>query len=160
MGNTFGKFGLLISGYYANRHNGPIDHSDFHKTGITVRGDYAISEKTKWVNDITYVNYYSDMLGSLDSVHFANKDYSTPQTFTYRKVPAIRYKSQLFHQWNDNSTTQVSFVYRDNSVQQNPSYRVKNCNRLLRWLTERSTKRLQHLYGGGTASAIVQFPEQ
>ena len=126
LGNTFGKFGLLISGYYANRHNGPIDHSDFHKTGITVRGDYAISEKTKWVNDITYVNYFSDMLGSLDSAHFANKDYSTPQTFTYRKVPALRYKSQLYHQWNDNSTTQVSFVYRDNSVQQNPSYRVKN----------------------------------
>ncbi|MFL5746707.1 MAG: TonB-dependent receptor [Niastella sp.] len=126
VGNTFGKFGLLISGYYADRHNGPIDHSDFHKIGITVRGDYAISEKTKWVNDITYVNYFSDMLGSLDSVHFANKDYSTPQTFTYRKVPALRYKSQLFHQWNDNSTTQVSFVYRDNSVQQNPSYRVKN----------------------------------
>ncbi|WP_245843471.1 TonB-dependent receptor [Niastella vici] len=126
VGQTFGKFGLLISGYYANRHNGPVDHSDFHKTGITLRGDYAISEKTKWVNDITYVNYYSDMLGSLDSAHFANKDYSTPQTFTYRKVPAIRYKSQLFHQWNSNSTTQVSFVYRDNSVQQNPSYRVKN----------------------------------
>lgn len=125
-GQTFGKFGLLVSGYYANRHNGPVDHSDFHKTGITIRGDYAISEKTKWVNNITYVNYYSDMLGSLDSAHFANKDYSTPQTFTYRKVPAIRYKSQLFHQWNSNSSTQVSFVYRNNSVQQNPSYRVKN----------------------------------
>lgn len=126
VGNTFGKFGLLISGYYANRQNGPIEHSNFHKTGITIRGDYAISDKTKWVNDITYVNYFSDMLGSLDSVHFANKDYSTPQTFTYRKVPALRYKSQLFHQWNSNSSTQVSFVFRDNSVQQNPSYRVKN----------------------------------
>jgi iron complex outermembrane recepter protein len=126
VGNTFGKFGLLVSGYYANRKNGPIDHSNFHKTGITIRGDYAISDKTKWVNDITYVNYFSDMLGSLDSAHFANKDYSTPQTFTYRKVPSLRYKSQLFHQWNSNSSTQVSFVFRDNSVQQNPSYRVKN----------------------------------
>lgn len=126
VGNTFGKFGLLISGYYADRKNGPIDHSNFHKTGITLRGDYAISDKTKWVNDITYVNYFSDMLGSLDSAHFANKDYSTPQTFTYRKVPALRFKSQLFHQWNNNSSTQVSFVFRDNSVQQNPSYRVKN----------------------------------
>jgi outer membrane receptor protein involved in Fe transport len=126
VGKTYGKFGLLISGYYANRHNGPVDHSDFHKTGITIRGDYAISENTKWVNDITYVDYYSDMPGSLDSAHFANKDYSTPQTFTYRKVPAVRYKSQLFHQWNSNSSTQVSFVYRDNSVKQNPSYRVRN----------------------------------
>jgi len=126
VGNTFGKFGLLISGYYADRHNGPVDHSDFHKAALTIRGDYAVNDKTKWVNDITYINYYSDMLGALDSAHFANKDYSTPQTFTYRKVPAIRYKSQLFHQWNSSSSTLVSVVYRDNSVQQNPSYRVKN----------------------------------
>jgi outer membrane receptor protein involved in Fe transport len=126
VGNTHGKFGWLISGYYADRHNGPIDHSDFHKGIITLRTDYTISDKTKWVNQLTWVNYYSDMLGSPDSIHFANKDYSTPQTFTYRKVPALRYKSQLFHQWNDNSATQVAFVFRDNSVQQNPSYRVKN----------------------------------
>ena len=126
MGNNFGKFGLLVSGYYANRNNGPVAHSDFHKTAITVRGDYAINDKTKWVNDLTYVDYYSDMLGTLDSTKFANKDYSTPQTFTYRKVPALRYKSQLFRQWNAGSQTQLAFVYRDNAVAQNPSYRVRN----------------------------------
>lgn len=125
-GTTFGKFGILVSGYYANRHNGPIGHSDFHKTALTVRGDYNFSEHTKWINDITIVDYYSDMLGALDSIHFKNKDYSTPQTFTYRKVPALRFKSQLFHEWNTNSSSQLSFVYRDNSVQQNPSYRIKN----------------------------------
>jgi iron complex outermembrane receptor protein len=126
VGNTFGKFGLLISGYYADKRNGPVEHSDFHKGIITLRGDYAINDKTKWVNQFTYVDYNSDMLGSLDSTHFANKDYSTPQTFTYRKVPALRYKSQLFHQWNHNSSSQVAFVFRDNSVQQNPAYRIKN----------------------------------
>jgi iron complex outermembrane recepter protein len=125
-GNTFGKLGLLVSGYYANRSNGPVDHSDFHKAALSIRGDYRFSDKTKWTNSFTYVDYYSDMLGSLDSVHFLNKDYSTPQTFTYRKVPALRYKSQLYHQWNSNSSTQVSFVYRNNTVEQNPSYRVKN----------------------------------
>ncbi len=127
-GSTFGKLGVLVSGYYANRHNGPVDHSDFHKTAFTARVDYNISDKTKWINDVTYINYYSDMLGSLDSTHFANKDYSTPQTFTYRKVPAVRYKSRLEHQWNSNSATQFALVYRNNSVQQNPSYRVKNAN--------------------------------
>lgn len=125
-GSTSGKFGWLLSGYYADKRNGPVPHSDFHKGIITLRGDYAISDKTKWVNQITYVDYYSDMLGSLDSTQFANKDYSTPQTFTYRKVPALRYKSQLFHQWNNNSATQAAFIYRDNSVQQNPSYRIRN----------------------------------
>jgi outer membrane receptor protein involved in Fe transport len=126
IGNTFGKFGLLVSGYYANRNNGPVDHSNFHKSAITIRGDYRFNDKTKWVNDLTYVDYYSDMLGSLDSIHFLQKDYSTPQTFTYRKVPALRYKSQLYRQWNSKSATQLSVVYRNNSVGQNPSYRVKN----------------------------------
>jgi Outer membrane receptor proteins, mostly Fe transport len=125
-GSSSGKFGWLLSGYYADKRYGPVPHSDFHKGIITLRGDYAFSDKTKWVNQLTYLDYYSDMPGSLDSVHFDNKDYSTPQTFTYRKVPALRYKSQLFHQWNSNSSSQAAFVYRDNAVQQNPSYRVRN----------------------------------
>jgi outer membrane receptor protein involved in Fe transport len=126
VGNTFGKFGVLLSGYYANRNNGPVEHSDFHKTALTLRMDYAINAKTNWSNSITYIDYYSDMLGTLDSTKFSKKDYSTPQTFTYRKVRAFRYRSQLTHQWKENSETQVSFIFRDNAIGQNPSYRVRN----------------------------------
>src|SRR6185369_12422938 len=67
-----------------------------------------------------------DMLGTLDSVKFSRKDYSTPQTFTYRKVTALRYRSTLSRKWNDNSELQVSFVFRDNAIGQNPSYRIRN----------------------------------
>jgi iron complex outermembrane recepter protein len=125
-GNTIGKWGLLVNGYYADRNNGPVEHSDFHKAAVTLRADHSINAKTKWSNRITWVDYYSDMLGTLDSTKFAKKDYSNPQTFTYRSVKALRYTSQLTRQWNQQSETQASVVVRHNAIGQNPSYRVRN----------------------------------
>lgn len=123
-GTTFGKWGVVVSGYYADRHDGPIDYSDYHKTAVTLRADYKASNKTTWSNTLSYINYYSDMTGALDSTHFAHKDYSTPYSFTYRKTDALRIKSQLTQQWNSNSQTQVAALYRDNSIKQNPSYYI------------------------------------
>jgi len=126
VGGSTGKWGLIASGYYANRTDGPIQHSDFHKTALTLRADYKAGDHLTWSNTLTYVNYYSDMYGSLDSAHFAQKNYQTPYSFTYRKVEALRIKSQLNYQWNDNGATQVTIAYRDNSIGQNPSYYIKN----------------------------------
>lgn len=125
-GGTAGKWGFVVSGYYANRHNGPIDYSDFHKTAVTFRADYKAGEKTTWINSISYIDYYSDMTGSLDSAQFALKDYSSPYSFTYRKTNALRVRSQLIQQWNDRSQTQLSLLFRDNAVKQNPSYYISN----------------------------------
>ncbi|SCC61323.1 Outer membrane receptor proteins, mostly Fe transport [Chitinophaga costaii] len=125
-GASLGKWGLLVSGYYANRKNGPIDYSDFHKTAVTLRADYKASAHTLWSNSITLVDYYSDMTGALDSTHFTHKDYSTPYSFTYRKTYALRARSSLSHRWNEHAETQVSAVFRDNSVKQNPSYYIYN----------------------------------
>ncbi|PUZ23326.1 TonB-dependent receptor [Chitinophaga parva] len=125
-GTSFGKWGMLVSGYYANRHNGPIDYSDFHKTAVTVRADYKANVHTLWTNSITLADYYSDMTGALDSTHFAHHDYSTPYSFTYRKTYALRARSTLSHRWNEQSETQVSAVFRDNAVKQNPSYYIYN----------------------------------
>lgn len=123
-GTTFGKWGIIASGYYADKRNGPIEYSDFHKGAISIRSDYRAGEKTNWTNTLSLVDYDSDMSGSIDSIKFAKKDYTSLQTFTYRKVYALRYKSILNHQWNDNSSTNVSLLYRDNSVKQNPSYSI------------------------------------
>ncbi|HVZ24823.1 MAG TPA: TonB-dependent receptor plug domain-containing protein, partial [Sediminibacterium sp.] len=46
VGTATGKWGLLASGYYANRTNGQVDYSDFHKTAITLRTDYKPNTKT------------------------------------------------------------------------------------------------------------------
>lgn len=124
LGTTIGKVGFVISGYYANQANGPIQYSNFHKSASTYRLDYHIDNATTWSNSVTYVDYFSDMYGQLDSTHFATKNYSAQAFFTYRKVYAFRGKSVLTHQWNDHSTTTATFMYRNNSVIQNPSYSI------------------------------------
>jgi iron complex outermembrane receptor protein len=124
VGTSVGKWGIIASGYYADKRNGVIDYSDFHKTGISLRTDYKASDKTTWSNTLSYVDYYSQMTGSLDSTKFATKNYLSQHTFTFRSVYALRIKSMLTHQWNKQSESSVSFMYRDNSVKQNPSYSV------------------------------------
>lgn len=119
-----GRWGIIASGYYANRHNGKIDFSDFHKTAFTLRTDYKAGNLLTWTNSATYVDYYSDMTGTLDSAKFADKNYTTPHTFTYRSVQAFRLRSTLNLSWNANSQTQFTILYRNNTIGQNPSYAV------------------------------------
>lgn len=125
-GASFGKLGIAFNGYFARNNNGVLERSDFKKYTGTLRADYLVSDKTKLSVSITALDYYSDMRGSLDSTAFRNKDYSTPQTFTWRKVNALRFKAQLDHKWRNGSNTNIALIYRDNSVAQNPSYRVKD----------------------------------
>jgi iron complex outermembrane receptor protein len=124
IGATAGKLGFIVSGYYANQTNGPIQYSDFHKTAVTARLDYHIDTNTTWTNSVSYINYFSDMYGSLDSSHFSSKNYSSQAFFTFRKVTALRARSTISHQWSANGSTSATFMYRDNSVAQNPSYSI------------------------------------
>jgi iron complex outermembrane recepter protein len=125
-GFTSGKWGVSVNGYYADKRNSYIEYSDFHKGILSARVDYRFSDKTLLTNTITWMDYYSDMPGGIDSTKFANKSFLNPQTFTYRSVDALRYRSTLQHSWNDNSRSSVSFLYRDNTIGQNPAYSVKD----------------------------------
>ncbi|MBW4889404.1 TonB-dependent receptor [Mucilaginibacter sp. HMF5004] len=124
IGSSSGKLGLIVSGYYADQTNGPIEYSDFHKTAVSVRLDYKIDKNTLWTNSLSYINYFSDMYGSLDSAHFDRKNYTAQAFFTYRKVKALRARSTISHNWTDSSTTTAIIMYRDNAVIQNPSYSI------------------------------------
>lgn len=126
IGNTFGKFAAVLSGYYANRNNGPIDYSNYHKTAFTLNTLYQISPSLSWQNKATYVDYYADMSGSLDSLAFAHKDFTSHYQFTYRKVKAFRGSSILTKTWNPQSETKLSLMYRNNQTGQNPAYRIKD----------------------------------
>ena len=123
---TTGKWGFMVSGYYADKRNGFLEYSDFHKGILTTRIDYRFSEKTTLINTFTLLKYYSDMSGSIDSSMFANKSFTNLQTFTYRKVNALRYRSTLSHTWNNNSNSSITMLYRDNAIGQNPAYRIKD----------------------------------
>lgn len=126
-----GKWGFALSGYYADKRNSFIQYTDFHKANFTARIDYRFSEKTTLVNSITWLDYYSDMTGGIDSTDFADKSFESTQTFTYRKVNALRYRSTLTHSWNENSKTTASILFRNNSIGQNPAYAIKNDYRKL-----------------------------
>lgn len=121
-----GKWGFLLSGYYADKKNGYLEYSDFNKSVLTARIDYRFSNKTDLSNSITWMDYDSDMPGGIDSAMFASKSFTNLQTFTYRKVNALRYRSILTHKWNDNGKTTISVLFRDNSIGQNPAYRIKD----------------------------------
>ena len=121
-----GKWGFVVSGYHADKRNGFLEYSDFSKSTITARVDYRFSEKTTLSNSVTWLKYNSDMSGGIDSTMFANKSFKNLHTFTYRKVDALRYHSTLTHVWNDKSKTTFTALYRDNSIGQNPAYRVKD----------------------------------
>jgi iron complex outermembrane recepter protein len=125
-GFTKNKWGFALSGYYADKRNSFMEYSDFHKATLTGRIDYRFSSKTILSNSATWLNYYSDMPGGVDSTMFATKTFVNPQTFTYRSVDAFRYRSTLTHTWNENSRTTASIIYRDNTIGQNPSYRIKD----------------------------------
>ena len=120
------KWGFVLSGYYADKRNSFMEYSDFHKAILTARIDYRLSNKTTLSNSATWLHYYSDMPSGLDSAMFATRTFVNPQTFTYRKVNAGRYRSTLTHTWSDNSKSIVSLIYRDNSIGQNPNYRIKD----------------------------------
>ena len=123
---TKGKWGFVVSGYHADKRNGFLEYTDFQKSTITARVDYRLSEKTTLSNSVTWLKYNSDMSGGIDSTMFASKSFKNPHTFTYRKVDALRYHSTLTHIWNDRSKTTLTALYRDNSIGQNPAYRVKD----------------------------------
>lgn len=123
---TKGKWGFVLSGYYADKRNSFLEYTDFHKGIITGRADYRFSDKTILSSSITWMNYYSDMPGGIDSAMFASRTFKNLQTFTYRKVEAFRYHSTLTQNWNKHSKTTASVVYRNNTIGQNPQYRIKD----------------------------------
>lgn len=124
--STVKKLGFVVSGYYANQHNGYMDHSDFHKLALTGKLVYQANEKNKWTNAISYIDYKTDQTGGLDSAHFFARDYKNFQTFTYREVNALRIRSTWEHTWNNTNHTSFTAFFRNNRIGQNPFYAIKD----------------------------------
>lgn len=121
-----GKWGAVVSGYYANQSNGYMDHSDFHKLGLSLKTVYQPNASTRWTNAATLINYNTDQIGGLDSAHFYSKDYRNFQTFTYRDVKALRVRSTLEKQWSADNATSFTAFFRHSTIGQNPFYAIKN----------------------------------
>jgi iron complex outermembrane recepter protein len=124
-GATVGKFGLYLGGFVAKQTNSWQTRSDFDKTSFNARAEYKFSDKTRLISTLSYNDYYSQTGGSVDSVAFYKREYSSTTDFTYRKVLATRARISLEQAWNNHSETSITPYYRNNSIGQNPSYTIR-----------------------------------
>jgi outer membrane receptor protein involved in Fe transport len=124
--DTYNKVGVVLSGNYSFRTNGYREHSDYEKLATSLKVNYKINDKSFWSNSVTYIDYRADMTGSLDSLSFFDAQYSSLQRFTDRDVTSLRAKSSLNYYWSKQSKSTISAFFRNNSIKQNPSYRIKD----------------------------------
>ncbi|RAW02548.1 TonB-dependent receptor [Pseudochryseolinea flava] len=119
------KLGVHISGFEANQRNAWQTYSDYKKSSVNLRVDYSLSKRTKLSGAFSGNEYYSDMAGSVDSLAFYNREYSSTTDFTYRNVHSQRIRFSINHQWNDGQETLLTVAYRDNYIEQNPNYAIR-----------------------------------
>ncbi|SEC31261.1 Outer membrane receptor proteins, mostly Fe transport [Tenacibaculum sp. MAR_2009_124] len=119
------KYGFYVGGHHARRDNGLIGHSDYEKTAITVKNVNDFSETLQWVNSATLIDYRSDMSGSLSEKNYSDGNYESNQSFTERVAKSFRFRSSLNKIWNDAHKTSMNFIYRNNEMNQIPSYRIR-----------------------------------
>ena len=124
--NTYKKLGIYIGGYYANQNQAVDEHNDFRKAALTLRTDYTFNAHIKLTTIADYIAYKTDQKGGLDSAHFYNKNYTSFYRQTYRKVNALRLRSTLYREWNNNNKTDLTLFYRHSSIGQNPFYYISD----------------------------------
>lgn len=119
------KLGVYISGYEGRQRNAWQTYSDYDKSSVSIRMDYALSEKTKLTATFSGHAYDSDMAGSVDSTAYYNRQYSSTTDFTYRTVHSQRTRFTTTHAWNESNETSLTIAYRDNTIGQIPNYGIR-----------------------------------
>jgi len=118
------KGGWFISGSFTNQKNGLTEHSDFNKNAFSLKKEFIINKRLKGYQTLNYIDYYTQMTGSLDSIKFFQQNFSSQQTFTFRKIKALRLRQNLQYDWNTNASTTINLMYRNNTMDQNPTYSI------------------------------------
>ncbi len=122
---TNNEFGFYLGTHYVQRKNGPIEHSNYEKFAVTFKTVYDINPSMKWVNVIDFIDYRSDMTGSLSEADYFEGNYESDQTFTERIARTFRFRTTLDKFWNENNKTSFNLIYRDNLMDQLPTYRIR-----------------------------------
>jgi iron complex outermembrane receptor protein len=119
------KLGAFVSGYVARQRRSWLASSDYDKTSLNGRLEYALTDKTRLTAAASYNDYSSQTSSSVDSVAYYRREYSSTTDFTYRDTYALRARLTAEQQWNARSQTTLTAHFRDNSVGQNPSYGIR-----------------------------------
>jgi iron complex outermembrane recepter protein len=122
---TLGRLGYAVAAYQARQRDSWQVNSDYDKFSLNARLDYSLSARTKLWASFSNNDYSSQTGGSVDSVAFYSRQYSSTTDFTYRKVYAKRARITLEHAWNDRAQTTLTGYWRDNTVAQNPSFAIR-----------------------------------
>jgi len=122
---TSDDFGFYLGTHFVTRNNGPIEHSDYEKFAVTFKTVYDLSDKVNWTSVIDLVDYRSDTSGSLSEEDYRGGNFESDQTFTERDALSLRIRNTLTTRWNDNNKTTFNLLYRDNRLDQNPSFRIR-----------------------------------
>lgn len=124
-GATLGKVGFHIAGISTVQENGWMTNTDYTKNNLNARIDYNITDKTRLISNTMWGVYDSDTNGSVNEDDFYNRTYNSTTPFAYRKSDALRTRLTLEHDWNDNGSSYITGYYRDNKLEQNPSYAIR-----------------------------------
>jgi len=122
---TNNTFAFYLGTHYVQRKDGPIEHSDYEKFALTFKTINHFNPKIKWSNVFDIIDYRSDMSGSLSEADYNDGNFESDQTFTEREALTFRFRSTLDTRWNDANKTSFNFIFRDNRMGQNPSYRIR-----------------------------------
>lgn len=104
--------------------NGKLEYSDYTKNAISLKRDFSFKKNWSGYQQIQYIHYDGQMTGTVDSIKFQTKNYTTQQSFTYRKLDLIRLRQNLSYQWNATNKTTINFLFRSNTMDQNPTYLI------------------------------------
>ncbi len=124
--SSFNKTGVIATIDYSGRRDGYREHSDYDKVSAFIKMNNQLNDKTYIKTAINYIDYKTDMTGGLDSLYFYGQDYTSQYRFTYRKVKALRYYTQLVSNTSDANQIKATVFARYNDVEQNPHYRIKD----------------------------------
>ena len=123
--NKAGKqSGLSINLSQIGQKNGQLEYSDYTKTALSLKRDFTFKEKWAGYQQLQYIHYDGQMTGTVDSLKFEARNYSTQQSFTYRKLDLVRIRQNLSYAWNTTQKTTLNLLYRGNTMDQNPAYLI------------------------------------
>ena len=125
--DTWGDFGLRFAHYSARLRDSWRQYNDMDKDSVTLRGDYAASDRAALRLLLTHNNLDTQTPGSLNESDYRNQPAISYQTFTYRRDETTRLSATLDREWSKDSLSTVTLFARDNEHGQNPAYSIRNC---------------------------------
>jgi iron complex outermembrane receptor protein len=118
------KSGWAVHLSQIGQKNGLLEYSDYTKTALSIKRDFTFKKKWTGYQQVQYIQYDGQMSGTVDSLKFQARNYTTQQSFTFRKLDLLRVRQNLSYVWNEAQKTTVNFLYRSNTMDQNPAYLI------------------------------------